>query len=44
MALGANNVFDHQGQTMYSQPNSSFVYNGSFDIGRFVYIKYTQRF
>lgn len=44
VALGANNVFDHQGQTMYSQPNSSFVYNGSFDIGRFVYMKYTQRF
>ncbi|ROU04614.1 TonB-dependent receptor plug domain-containing protein [Lysobacter enzymogenes] len=44
VALGANNVFDHIGQTMYSQPNSSFVYNGSFDIGRFVYMKYTQRF
>ncbi|MGO1070040.1 TonB-dependent receptor plug domain-containing protein [Lysobacter sp. CA199] len=44
VALGANNVFDHIGQTMYSQPNSSFAYNGSFDIGRFVYMKYTQRF
>ncbi len=44
VALGANNVFDHEGQTMYSQPNSSFVYNGGFDIGRFVYMKYTQRF
>ncbi|MGN7919297.1 TonB-dependent receptor plug domain-containing protein [Lysobacter antibioticus] len=44
VAVGANNVFDHVGQTMYSQPNSSFAYNGSFDIGRFVYMKYTQRF
>lgn len=44
VAVGANNVFDHIGQTMYSQPNSSFSYNGSFDIGRFVYMKYTQRF
>jgi iron complex outermembrane receptor protein len=44
VAVGANNVFDHLGQTMYSQPNSSFSYNGSFDIGRFVYMKYTQRF
>ncbi|ALN89872.1 MULTISPECIES: TonB-dependent receptor plug domain-containing protein [Lysobacter] len=44
VSLGANNVFDHIGQTMYSQPNSSFSYNGSFDIGRFVYMKYTQRF
>ena len=44
VAIGANNVFDHVGQTMFSQPNSSFSYNGSFDIGRFVYMKYTQRF
>lgn len=44
VAIGANNVFDHVGQTMYSQPNSSFSYNGSFDIGRFIYMKYTQRF
>lgn len=44
VAVGANNVFDHTGQTMFSQPNSSFSYNGAYDIGRFVYMKYTQRF
>ncbi|MEQ4576103.1 MAG: TonB-dependent receptor [Gammaproteobacteria bacterium] len=44
ISLGANNVFDHEGPVMYSQPNSSFSYYGGFDIGRFVYMKYTQRF
>jgi len=44
IALGANNVFDHEGPVMYSQPNSSFSYYGGFDIGRFYYLKYTQRF
>ena len=34
IALGANNVFDHEGPVMYSQPNSSFSYYGGFDIGR----------
>ena len=44
IALGANNVFDHRGPLMYTQPNSGFAYYGGFDIGRFVYAKYTQRF
>jgi len=44
IAVGANNVFGHEGPVMYSQPNSSFSYYGGFDIGRFVYAKYTQRF
>jgi iron complex outermembrane receptor protein len=44
IALGANNVFDHEGPVMYSQPNSNFSYHGSFDIGRFVYLQYQQRF
>ncbi|MCD7097674.1 TonB-dependent receptor [Stenotrophomonas sp. MMGLT7] len=44
ISLGANNVFNHEGPLMYSQPNSNFAYNGSFDIGRFLYMKYTQRF
>ncbi len=44
IALGANNVFNHEGPVMYSQPNSSFSYYGGFDIGRFYYLKYTQRF
>ncbi len=42
--VGANNVFNHEGPVMYSQPNSSFSYYGGFDIGRFYYMKYTQRF
>ena len=43
-SLGANNVFNHMGPQMYSQPNSSFSYYGGFDIGRFWYMKYQQRF
>jgi len=44
VSLGANNVFNHQGPIMYSKPDSSFVYNGGFDIGRFWYMKYEQKF
>ncbi len=44
VSMGVNNVFDHQGPIMYSQPNSSFTYYGGFDIGRFMYMKYQQRF
>jgi len=44
IAVGANNVFDKQGPIMYSKPNSAFVYYGGFDIGRFYYLKYSQRF
>ncbi|HCV97218.1 MAG TPA: TonB-dependent receptor [Stenotrophomonas sp.] len=44
VSMGINNVFDHQGPIMYSQPNSSFTYYGGFDIGRYMYMKYQQRF
>ncbi|HET6552309.1 MAG TPA: TonB-dependent receptor [Dyella sp.] len=44
ISVGANNVFDKQGPIMYSKPNSAFVYYGGFDIGRMIYMKYTQRF
>ncbi|MBJ7516029.1 MAG: TonB-dependent receptor [Stenotrophomonas sp.] len=44
IAVGANNVFDHRGALQYTAPNSSFAYYGGFDIGRFLYMKYTQRF
>jgi len=44
IALGANNLFNHQGPIMFTQPNSNFAYYGGFDIGRFLYMKYTQRF
>ena len=43
-SLGANNIFDHMGPQSYTQPNSSFTYYGGFDIGRFWYMKYQQRF
>ncbi|MQP77120.1 TonB-dependent receptor [Stenotrophomonas sp. MYb238] len=44
IAVGANNVFNHRGALQYSAPNSDFAYYGGFDIGRFLYMKYTQRF
>jgi len=44
VALGANNVFGHVGPVLYSQPSSNVTYSGQFDIGRFVYMKYQQRF
>ncbi len=44
IAVGANNVFDHEGPTMYSQPSANVSYYGGFDIGRFWYLKYSQRF
>ncbi|MGO1003018.1 TonB-dependent receptor [Lysobacter sp. CA196] len=44
VALGANNVFDHVGPSVYSQPSANVSYQGQFDIGRFVYMKYQQRF
>lgn len=44
VAVGANNVFNHYSGPMFSQPNSNFSYYGGFDIGRFIYMKYQQRF
>ncbi|KGO99074.1 TonB-dependent receptor plug domain-containing protein [Novilysobacter defluvii] len=44
IAIGANNVFDRTGPVMYSQPNSNYSYYGGYDIGRFMYVKYQQRF
>ncbi len=44
IAIGANNVFDHMGPVMYANPSSSFLYYGGFDVGRFVFMKYTQKF
>jgi iron complex outermembrane receptor protein len=44
IAVGANNVFEHYGPVMYSQPSANVSYYGGFDIGRFVYAKYSQRF
>ncbi len=44
VAIGANNVFDHYAAPYYSAPNSGYSYYGGFDIGRFWYFKYQQRF
>ncbi|MFC6839426.1 TonB-dependent receptor domain-containing protein [Xanthomonas theicola] len=44
VAVGANNVFEHYAAPSYSQPSSGYSYYGGYDIGRFVYMKYQQRF
>lgn len=44
IVLGANNVGEHEGPVLYSQPNANVNYYGGFDIGRFWYVKYTQKF
>ncbi|KPN21470.1 TonB-dependent receptor [Xanthomonas sp. Mitacek01] len=44
ISIGANNVFDRVGPVMYTQPSSNTSYYGGFDIGRFLYMRYTQRF
>lgn len=44
VAVGANNVFEHYGAPQYAQPNSGYSYYGGYDIGRFMYLKYQQRF
>ncbi|GHE31566.1 TonB-dependent receptor domain-containing protein [Vulcaniibacterium thermophilum] len=44
IAVGANNVFEKIGPVMYTQPSANVSYYGGFDIGRFWYLKYTQRF
>lgn len=44
ISVGVNNVFDRVGPVLYTAPNSGFAYYGGFDIGRFTYMKYQQRF
>ncbi|MEN1995813.1 MULTISPECIES: TonB-dependent receptor [Stenotrophomonas] len=44
VAVGANNVFNKVGPMMTSQPSSNFSYYGGYDIGRFLYMKYSQKF
>lgn len=44
VAVGARNVFDHYGPAMYSAPNSQYSYYGGYDIGRFIYMQYKQKF
>jgi iron complex outermembrane receptor protein len=44
ISIGANNVFEHYSAPMYSNPASGYAYYGGFDIGRFTYLQYQQRF
>ncbi len=44
LMVGANNVLDKVGPTLYSRPNSDFSYYGGFDLGRMVYAQYQQKF
>jgi iron complex outermembrane receptor protein len=44
ISVGANNVFEHEGPQLYTQPSANVPYYGGFDIGRFTYVRYTQNF
>ena len=46
VALGVNNIFNRVGPYSYggSGSDSAYSYNASYDYGRFVYLRYTQRF
>ncbi|MGO3126582.1 MAG: TonB-dependent receptor domain-containing protein [Luteimonas sp.] len=44
IAVGANNVFDRDPPIYYTQPNSGFSFYGGHDIGRFIYMRYQQKF
>ena len=44
IGLAVDNVFDKVGTVMYSMPSSGYSYYGGFDIGRFLYLRYTQKF
>lgn len=43
-AIGVNNVFDKRMSLLFTQPVSGFSNPSQFDIGRFMYMKYTQKF
>ncbi len=44
IAIGVNNVFDKKMTLLFTQPVSGFSNPSQFDIGRFAYVKYTQKF
>jgi iron complex outermembrane receptor protein len=44
ISVGANNIGERAGPILYSQPSANVNYYGGFDIGRFWYASYTQRF
>ncbi|HEX7813615.1 TonB-dependent receptor plug domain-containing protein [Dyella sp.] len=48
-SIGANNVFNKKGPLFYTASsntigNSGFVYNPSYDYGRYFYLRYNQKF
>ena len=47
-SIGANNVFNRKGPAFYSGPasaaDSEYSYNPAYDIGRFFYVRYNQKF
>ncbi|MGY0610973.1 TonB-dependent receptor domain-containing protein [Luteimonas sp. A501] len=44
IAVGANNVLDKDPPVYFSAPNSGFAFYGGHDIGRFIYMRYQQKF
>jgi iron complex outermembrane receptor protein len=46
ISLGANNIFNRVGPYFYgsSGTDSGYSYSASYDYGRFVYLRYTQKF
>ena len=46
IALGVNNIFNRVGPYFYgsSGSDSAYSYNASYDYGRFVYLRYSQKF
>jgi len=44
VSVGVNNLFKHWAGPSYSGPNSQYSYYGGFDIGRFYYLRYDQKF
>src|SRR5690606_21165727 len=44
VSVGANNVLGKEPPIYYSGPNSNYAFYGGHDIGRFMYMKYQQRF
>ena len=44
ISLGANNVGDRLGPILYTKPSSQYSYYGGYDIGRFIYMQYQQKF
>lgn len=44
IAVGANNVLDRDPPIYYTQPSSGWAFYGGHDIGRFIYMRYQQKF